>query len=156
MPMPKGFKVSQQTKDKISKTLTGCKRGSPSLEHRHKNRLAHLGKKHSAEVRKRMGVSRMSHITSEETRLKISEARKKQAPPRTGPMSEEHKRKIGLANSGENSPNWKGGITPIHCAIRNSAQYKAWRQAVFERDKFSCVECGQLRGRIEADHIKRF
>ena len=42
------------------------------------------------------------HVT-ERTREKIREARKRQAPPRTGPMSEEHKRKIGEANRGENN-----------------------------------------------------
>lgn len=51
---------------------------------------------------------------------------------------------------------WKGGVTPINRAIRMSLEYKLWRQAVFERDKFTCLFCGKLRGRIEADHIKPF
>lgn len=31
-------------------------------------------------------------------------------------------------------------------------RYKAWREAVFERDSYRCVICGK-KGRIEAHHI---
>lgn len=30
---------------------------------------------------------------------------------------------------------------------------KAWRIAVFERDNYTCRMCGQIGGRLEADHI---
>jgi 5-methylcytosine-specific restriction endonuclease McrA len=34
-------------------------------------------------------------------------------------------------------------------------EYKEWRLAVFKRDNFICVECGDGRGgNLEADHIK--
>lgn len=65
--------------------------------------------------------------------------------------------------SGPNHPNWKGGVTPVHQAIRRSLPYKQWRMAVFERDHFTCVLCGfrsSYHGRgkcdIRADHIKPF
>lgn len=71
--------------------------------------------------------------------------------------SEERKRKISDANRGENNGQWKGGITPIHGRIRNSHEYKLWRRAVYERDKYTCVWCGDNRGgNLEADHIKPF
>lgn len=64
-------------------------------------------------------------------------------------------------NSGEKSYLWKGGITPINQAIRNSLEYRLWRTAVFERDNYTCIWCGVRSGNgktiyLEADHIKSF
>lgn len=36
------------------------------------------------------------------------------------------------------------------------AEDREWRMAVFARDKFTCQECGQVGGRLQADHIKSF
>lgn len=63
--------------------------------------------------------------------------------------------------SGENSPNWRGGITPEIELIRSSAKYKKWRLAVFIRDHFTCTECGSKSGMgktvvLNAHHIKPF
>lgn len=57
---------------------------------------------------------------------------------------------------GEKSHLWKGGITPINIKIRNSLEYKLWRRAVFTRDKYTCIWCGQVGGELNADHIKSF
>jgi len=44
---------------------------------------------------------------------------------------------------------------------RNTQQYKDWRQAVFKRDNYTCIMCGDKSGIgnsviIHADHIKSF
>lgn len=71
--------------------------------------------------------------------------------------SQECYTKSGIrAPKGEKNPHWKGGITPINRLIRNSIENKLWRKAVFERDKYTCVWCGQVSGRLNADHIKPF
>lgn len=57
---------------------------------------------------------------------------------------------------GENGPNWQGGKTVEGMQIRNSDEYKEWRTAVFERDKYTCQICGQIGGALHADHIKPF
>ena len=58
--------------------------------------------------------------------------------------------------SGEVHHNWKGGITPAVRKIRNSRKYAIWRSAVFENDDFTCQDCGERGGKLEAHHIKPF
>lgn len=59
-------------------------------------------------------------------------------------------------HSGEKHPNWQGGITPINKKIRRSFENKEWRKSVFERDNYTCIECGIKGGKLNADHIKPF
>lgn len=40
--------------------------------------------------------------------------------------------------------------------LRGSARYREWRTAVFERDDYTCQECGERGGALQADHIKPF
>lgn len=37
---------------------------------------------------------------------------------------------------------------------RNSAEYRNWRKAVFERDKYCCQKCGAYGVNLQAHHIK--
>jgi|SRR3989344_939125 len=86
----------------------------------------------------------------------------------TNEQVESHRKKIlgkpnktkGLKRpitSGSKNGNWKGGITPMNHAIRTSLEYKLWRKAVYERDNYTCVWCGDNRsGNLEADHIMKF
>lgn len=93
------------------------------------------------------------------------------------PMSDETKRKIGLASKGnkhnlgrkqsqeekdkrvvsiKKTYDKKGRKTEINQLIRTSLEYKLWRTAVFERDNYTCIWCGQHGGNLQADHIKPF
>lgn len=40
--------------------------------------------------------------------------------------------------------------------IRNSQEYKIWRQKVFQRDSYICQFCYKKVGKLNADHIKPF
>ena len=44
----------------------------------------------------------------------------------------------------------------IRDRIESMQEYKDWRQAVFERDEYTCQECGQRGGKLHAHHILRF
>lgn len=57
---------------------------------------------------------------------------------------------------GEDSSNWKGGLTKLKEKIRGLNNYSEWRLAVFIRDKFSCCNCHKIGGYLEAHHIKKF
>jgi len=74
---------------------------------------------------------------SKETRKKISKALKK-------------------AHREWRHPVYKGGVTPVNMLIRNSAEMREWRKVVFIRDSYTCRDCGQVGGKLNADHIKPF
>ena len=64
--------------------------------------------------------------------------------------------KIGWYLKGKKKGSWKGGISPIHKLIRHSAEYKRWRNYVLKRDKWTCINCGQVGRELQVDHIKPF
>ena len=73
--------------------------------------------------------------------------------------TKEHKEKLRLANLGEKSHFWKGGLTDENRKLRNSSMAKNWRKEVFERDDYTCQDCGLTSGNgkaviLNADHIK--
>lgn len=71
--------------------------------------------------------------------------------------SEDWKKRNGDAHRGEKNNHWKGGITPVNEKIRKSVEYKLWRTAVFTRDNYTCIWCGDnTSGNLNADHIKPF
>lgn len=82
--------------------------------------------------------------------------------PLTHPKDGEHKfcspecRKAFLRSDGANTPNWRGGVTAIHYGVRKSFVYKDWRKAVFERDNYTCQDCGGRGGKLHAHHVKSF
>jgi len=115
-------------------------------------------------------------VRSEETRRKISEVQ------RGRKLTAEHKqhvreaalargfgkwmkgrklpintrRKMSQSARGSLAPNWKGGISRANLIIRGSLDYRLWREAVFQRDNWTCQKCGNRGGDLEAHHIKPF
>lgn len=62
------------------------------------------------------------------------------------------------SRSGDQHWNWKGGITPLIRLLRHTPEYKAWRLAVYKRDKWTCQDCAKHcdTKTIVAHHIKSF
>lgn len=56
---------------------------------------------------------------------------------------------------GNNNPSWKGGITSINMKIRNSKEYKIWRNTILKNGNYICSKCG-VNNNLEVDHIKPF
>jgi hypothetical protein len=68
----------------------------------------------------------------------------------------ETRRKIADAKRGNKSHFWKGGITEKNRLIKNSFEYKLWREAIFERDDYTCLICGVRGNKLNAHHILSF
>jgi hypothetical protein len=135
------YRPSEETKKKMSDAQLGKR------NHRY-------GKNASDELRKKLRLARANRIITDETRLKISLSNNGHI------VTEETKRKISEANkgkiAGDKHPFWKGGITPKNKRIRNTSEYKEWRGAVFERDNWTCQDCGKRGGFLHAHHIRLF
>lgn len=56
----------------------------------------------------------------------------------------------------ENHPLWKGGVTDENRLARGSVEFKEWRKEVFERDTYTCQECGDTKSYLHPHHIKEF
>jgi len=69
------------------------------------------------------------------------------------PIRNNSESKLGL-KTGENHPNWQGGITPLHLRLR---EFFRVNQApkVLERDEYKCQICGK-KGTLHVHHIKPF
>jgi hypothetical protein len=97
------------------------------------------------ERRKRISASLTGRKASPETVLKLKRR----------VVTEKTRQAISEAIRGEKHWRWKG-TTPLLTRLRNSARYSHWRNAVFERDDYTCQHCRARGVRLNADHIKPF
>lgn len=63
--------------------------------------------------------------------------------------------------SGENANNWQGGKSTENEIIRHRKEYREWRKSVYERDNYTCQECGARSAKdkpvtLNAHHVKPF
>lgn len=55
------------------------------------------------------------------------------------------------------NPNWKDGATKRNYTSRQLPEYLAWRNAVYARDDYTCVACGDAAGgNLRAHHVVNF
>jgi len=76
------------------------------------------------------------------------------------PHTEETKKKLAQY-TGEKASGWRGGTTLINKKLKSSKEYRLWRNAVLERDNYTCTWCGKNKINdpstiINTDHIKPF
>ena len=140
---------TQKSKDKMNESHKGqipWNKNVPCSEKtKEKNRQAHLGQP--------AWNKGLTKETDERVR-KMSEGKKGKTLPK------EWREKLSLAHigiqAGENHWNWKNGITPLNNRIRTSFKYRLWHSDVFTRDYFTCQECNQRSGKLNAHHIESF
>lgn len=101
------------------------------------------------EYRAKQSQSHKGKVSSIETRNKISKYQKDR--PKSASF-------IFLMSQrkGSKNPNWKGGISKGDILIRQSLEYRLWREAVFARDNFTCQKCGKRGVNLIAHHILNF
>ena len=56
--------------------------------------------------------------------------------------------------TGEGNPNWNGGVSTENEKLRGEKQVRLWRKSVYERDNYTCQECGETKKILNAHHIK--
>ena len=131
----------------------------------------HKGQKRSKEAKQRMSIAQTGKIHTKEHNRNISDKLKGKE------KSDIHRRNISKANEGkclskeirdkirdtlkgkyvgENHPNWQGGITPKNTKIRNSDEYKDWRDIIYKRDNYTCQLCNMKGCYLNAHHILPF
>ncbi len=120
------------------------------------------GMKHSPEAKIKMGLTKKGKPLSYEHRMNVSNSLKGRK------LSEDHVRKVTLANKGKVRPNIQGENHP--CWIkdrtklkqyfrdeRRSSIYKTWRHDVCTRDNWKCkIANSDCSGRLEVHHILGF
>jgi len=175
-----GYKVSEETKRRISEKLRGkvpWNKGVRGYNTSRKGKTGIYSKeslKKMSETRKRLfKEGKLNTTITEETRRKISEANKgkKRTKEQSAKLSKLRKgRKISIetrlkmskAHTGEKAYNWSNGRSPLNKRLRQSSMYKIWRELVFLRDNFTCQnpECKYCHNKqgiiIHPHHIKTF
>lgn len=169
-------KLAQETKDKISQSNIGkhCGELNPMFgkipwnkgktspdEVNKKISESNNGKKRTKEVKERMSEFRKELWKDPEYRAHLIKILKISLLGENNPnygkiasqetrdkMSEGHKGKL----TGEDNPNWNGGITPLRKSIRESTEMYEWKRKVMERDDYRDADTGE-RGEFEVHHI---
>lgn len=125
------------------------------------------GSRHSEESKRKMREAALRNGNKPPSRKGVSfkmseEQKEKIRATLTGVRhTSERKLKQRLAKLGKKRKLEHEYATSLHEQIRKSDTYKLWRKSVFERDDYTCVECGAKNGfgktiTLNADHIKPF
>jgi hypothetical protein len=168
MARPKGFKHTQETKDKIRQSLLGHpvsdetrqKIGETSIGRQSWNK----GKAWSNEIKQKIsatnkvkGIRPISRYTESGPdhhswnggRPKCIECGKQlRAYGAT--------RCKACVCKGDRAYNWKGGVRTEYEKLRGSIEFRHWRRAVFVRDAWTCQKTGTKGGRLHSHHILNF
>lgn len=128
-------------KFKLYPSASGRKRCSKACANAYISKLYRNDNKRKAQLRE---AAKLVDYSSPERRKHLSQALKDSY------KSGRSKRRIGASNN-----LWRGGIATAQNKARASAEYKAWRTAVYERDQFKCVKCGTNKD-LHAHHVKTF
>jgi 5-methylcytosine-specific restriction endonuclease McrA len=126
--------LSNEAKQKIRLSMLGDK------NHRFGKPGTCIGRKQTPEQIEKIKAARARQIITEETKRKLSVSLKKA-------YAEGRKRKEDLS--------WYiDGRHEGNRPIKQSFEYRIWREAVFTRDNWTCQNCKVRGGEIQAHHLK--
>ena len=94
-----GYKHTKEAKEKMSKARTGVKKMPMTIEQKEKLRQAHLGKKCTAETKKKMSLSNPKHMLGKKHKPESLEKMRIAKIGKT--TSDETKAKMSLAHKGK-------------------------------------------------------
>jgi len=116
------------------------------------------GKTLSEESKNKLRIFNLGKTIPQETRIKISETRKRLKLG--GKKGYKHTEGWKIKMSGEGSPHWVKDRSKLKGRLndeRRSSAYVTWRMEVYKRDNFKCKILDEnCKGRIEAHHILGF
>lgn len=157
----KGHYTSEETKRKISEANKISQRGK-KLSDEHKRKIGVSHKNHpcykNPERSKKISLAVKGKRRTLEQRRRISESHKGLTPWNKGkknvqvawnkgkPWSLETKLKMSrVRNKGKTKQTYR---------LMKSEGWSKWRKSVFERDNYTCQECGYKGDKLEPHHIK--
>jgi len=142
---------TEKTREKISNNHKGMKATEETKNLMKKSHMGlFIGKKHPLYgIRGKENPNWGSH-RSKETIEKLRIVASGKYPSNTT------RKKMSNSHAGDKHWNWKGGISFLVEKIRGCFEYRQWRSDVFTRDNFTCQDCGQIGGNLEAHHKKSF
>lgn len=176
--MPTGIYKHQPHSEETKRKISLASRGPKPEGFGEKISRALRGRRLTEKIRRRMSKSKMGHIVTKETREKIGKANMIASKGKTGELASNWKggkpncidcgKQLSIYHgkrcdqcsrkfsSGKNHYNWQGGITPENVKIRNSIEFRLWRESVFARDNWTCQKCKVKGGKLHSHHIKNF
>lgn len=133
---------------------------SPEQRKQHAERLVYARSKITEDSNRKRSEAMRGRTPSNKGKAWTSEQRETHMAYRQTP---EYREKIAATKRGEKSHLWRGGVTPTDPRL-TTWQWRELRRQVYERDKWTCRDCGvhchnkiQSRGcrgqRIQAHHI---
>jgi hypothetical protein len=144
-----GHVVSEETRDKISKSKLGKNTGTRVLsdDARRKMGDGRRGKKASPETLRKLSVSHTGIKQSDETKRRNSKSHQGYIPiaaiaaKRGIKLSRESKKRISKAKLGDKNPNWCGGLSfGKYCPKFN----RLFKERVRARYNYTCMMCGHV------------
>lgn len=121
-------------------------------------------KPRSEEYRKNLRIAAKKRGVSIVTRIAHKKALTgRKLPPHSKEWNEKIKQahlkiryKTSEREKGNKHWNWQGGIYSEIARLRKTIQYYDWRDAVYKRDKYTCIECKKSGVYLNAHHKKSF